>query len=93
MNLGREDEFQEFKDSLGQLDKGLKSIVAMLNRHNATIVYFGVDDNENVVGLQTGRDTLMDIQLNGMKMSKWTLIFYSKGSNINISQLILTINL
>ena len=45
----------------------------------------GVDDNENVVGLQTGRDTLMDIQLNGMKMSKWTLIFYSKGSNINIS--------
>ena len=93
MNLGREDEFQEFKDSLGQLDKGLKSIVAMLNRHNETIVYFGVDDNENVVGLQTGRDTLMDIQLNGMKMSKWTLIFYSKGSNINISQLILTINL
>ena len=56
----------------------------MLNRHNATIVYFGVDDNENVVGLQTGRDTLMDIQLNGMKMSKWTLIFYSKGSNISI---------
>lgn len=57
----------------------------MLNRHNVTIVYFGVDDNKNVVGLQTGRDTLMDIQLNGMKMSKWTLIFYSKGSNINIS--------
>lgn len=26
MNLGIEDEFQEFKESLGQLDKGLKSI-------------------------------------------------------------------
>ena len=27
----------------------------------------------------------LDIQLNRMKMSKWTLIFYSKGSNINMS--------
>lgn len=62
MNLGREDEFWEFKESLGQLDKGLKSIVAMLNRHNAAIVYFGVDDNGNVVGLQTEKDTLMDIR-------------------------------
>lgn len=62
MNLGREDEFQEFKEGLGQLDKGLKSVTAMLNRHNIAIVYFGVDDNGNVVGLQTGKDTLMDIR-------------------------------
>ena len=62
MNLGREDEFREFKESLGQLDKGLKSISAMLNRHNSAIVYFGVDDNGNIVGLQAGKDTLMDIR-------------------------------
>ena len=62
MNLGREDEFQEFKEGLGQLDKGLKSITAMLNRHNVAIVYFGVDDNGNIVGLQVGKDTLMDIR-------------------------------
>lgn len=30
MNLGKEDEYQEFKEGLAQLDKGLKSISAML---------------------------------------------------------------
>ena len=29
---------------------------------NIAIVYFGVDDNGNVVGLQTGKDTLKDIR-------------------------------
>ena len=29
MNLGIENEFQEFKEGLGQLDKGLKSITSM----------------------------------------------------------------
>lgn len=33
MNLGEENEYQEFKESLSQLDKGLKSISAMLNKH------------------------------------------------------------
>ena len=79
MNLGREDEFKEFKEGLGQLDKGLKSVTAMLNRHNIAIVYFGVDDNGNVVGLQTGKDTLMDIRnkikKNKMKMVKNILRF------------------
>ena len=32
MNLGRENEKQEFKAGLGQLDKGLQSLSAMLNR-------------------------------------------------------------
>ena len=31
------------------------------------------------------RNSALAMQLNGMKMSKWTLIFCSKGSNINIS--------
>ena len=46
MNLGREDEFREFKESLGQLDKGLKSIAAILNRYNVAVVYFGVDERK-----------------------------------------------
>ena len=62
MNLGIEDEFQEFKESLGQLDKGLKSITAMLNRHGKAKVYFGVSDNGDVCGLSIGKDTLMDIR-------------------------------
>jgi len=62
MNLGIENEFQEFKESLGQLDKGLKSITSMLNRHNKAVVYFGVLDNGDVCGLSVGKDTLMDIR-------------------------------
>ena len=62
MNLGKEDEFQEFKESLGQLDKGLKSITAMLNRHGEATVYFGVADNGDVCGTTIGKDSLMDIR-------------------------------
>ncbi len=62
MNLGQENEYQEFKESLGQLDKGLKSLVSMLNRHGGGTVFFGVDDNGEVVGLTVGKDTLMYIR-------------------------------
>ena len=62
MNIGQENEFQEFKESLAQLDKGLKSLTAMLNRHGTGTVYFGVDDNGNVKNLNIGKETLMDIR-------------------------------
>ena len=62
MNLGQENEFQEFKISLAQLDKGLKSLTAMLNRHGRGCVYFGVDDDGEVVGLTVGKNTLSDIR-------------------------------
>ena len=75
MNLGREDEFQEFKEGLGQLDKGLKSLTAMLNRHNIAIVYFGVDDNGNVVGLQTGAYNEEIKNLIDKGILKFTFIF------------------
>ena len=45
MNLGKESEKQEFKSGLGQLDRGLKSLSAMLNRKNEGNVYFDVDVN------------------------------------------------
>lgn len=62
MNLGHENETQEFKISLAQLDKGLKSLTAMLNRHGHGTVYFGVDDDGNVVGLTVGKNTLTEIR-------------------------------
>ena len=62
MNLGKENEFQEFKESLSQLDKGLRSLASMLNRHGEAVVYFGVNDNGDICGLEIGKDTLMDIR-------------------------------
>ncbi len=62
MNLGHENETLEFKESLGQLDKGLKSITAMLNRSGYGCVCFGVLDNGEVKGLTVGPNTLMDIR-------------------------------
>ena len=62
MNLGNENEYQEFKEGLGQLDKGLKSITSMLNKHGSATVYFGVDDDGNVCGLSIGKNTSMDIR-------------------------------
>ena len=62
MNIGDENEYQEFKEGLGQLDKGLKSITAMLNKHGRANVFFGVDDNGNVCGLSVGKNTLMDMR-------------------------------
>ena len=62
MNLGIEDEYTEYKESLSQLDKGLKSLTAMLNKHGEGNVYFGVSDNGDVCGMDIGKDTLMNIR-------------------------------
>ena len=62
MNLGIENEKQEFKLGTGQLDKGLKSLSAMLNRGFEGTVYFGVDDDGTVKGINIGKRTLLDIR-------------------------------
>ncbi len=62
MNLGTESETEEFKLSMSQMDKGIRSLTAMLNRHNYGTVYFGVDDNGNVIGLELGKDSLMELR-------------------------------
>ena len=48
MNIGTENETTEFKKSLSQLDKGLKSLSAMLNRNGYGTVYFGVNKDGEV---------------------------------------------
>ena len=62
MNLGRENGTTEFKESLGQLDKGIRSLSAMLNRHRGGTVYFGVDDDGNVIGLDVGNSSLETVR-------------------------------
>lgn len=68
MNLGKESEIQEFKESLSQLDKGLKSLTAMLNRNGYGTVFFGVKDNGDVIGTQVGDKTFEDIR---NKINNW----------------------
>jgi len=60
-NLGRESESQEFKKSMAEMDEGLKSLVSMLNKDGIASVYFGVEDNGDVIGLDIGKNTLKDI--------------------------------
>ena len=62
MNLGKENEYQEFKKSLSQLDKGLKSLSAMLNRNSEGTVFFGVDDQGEITGIDSSEKTLMKIR-------------------------------
>ena len=61
MEIKRETEFVEFKESLSQLSRALESLVAMINKHGNAIVYFGVKDNGEIVGVKVGNKTLKDI--------------------------------
>lgn len=62
MNLGEENEEQEFKEGLGQLDEGLKALSAMLNRHGNGTVFYGVKDDGTVSGITVSKKTLVDIR-------------------------------
>lgn len=61
MNIGKENEFVEFKKSSSELKEAIQSISAMLNKHNKGTLYFGVKNNGDVVGQQIGEDTLNQI--------------------------------
>ena len=63
IDFAYEDEKQEFKLALGQLDNGIDSLVAMLNKHCEGTVYFGVANNGEVAGLevQLGEETIKKI--------------------------------
>lgn len=74
MNLGVENEYQEFKESTSQLDKGLKSLTAMLNKNFKGSVYFGVKDNGEVIGQDIGRDTIKTINTRVKEIISPTII-------------------
>lgn len=61
MNLGKESETREFKSSTSELKESMVSISAMLNKAGKGTVYFGVDDNGNVKGMEIGKRTMKDI--------------------------------
>lgn len=58
----KENEEIEFKESLAQLDKGLKSLSSMLNKNNHDSIYFGIKDNGDICGVSIGNNTLKDIR-------------------------------
>ena len=58
LNLGKENETLEFKESTAEFEKACKAIVAMLNKSGKGTIYFGVKDNGDVIGHNIGKDTL-----------------------------------
>jgi ATP-dependent DNA helicase RecG len=61
MNFGKESESIEFKKSTSLIKEGIISLVAMLNKTGKAYLYFGVDDNGELVGQEIGKDTLREI--------------------------------
>lgn len=61
MNLGRENEIIEFKETSGEINDAVIDIVAMLNKHGRGALYFGVKNNGDVIGFQIGNSTERDI--------------------------------
>lgn len=60
-NIGYENERVEFKENTIELDKGIRSLVAMLNKNGNGTVFFGVKNNGDVVGQDIGKTTLRTI--------------------------------
>ena len=57
-----ENENIEFKISLGQLDKGLEALSAMINKNGYGKVVYGVNDDAEIIGLKDiGRETIKKI--------------------------------
>lgn len=58
MNIGKETEYVEFKESTAEKEKGIESMSSMLNKHGKGTVYFGVKNNGDVKGQIIGESTL-----------------------------------
>ena len=71
-----EDEKQEFKTSLSQLDAGIDSLAAMLNKHREGCVYFGVANNGDVLGLagELGEETLKKVSTRVHELLKPSIV-------------------
>jgi len=71
-----EDEFYEFKTSLSELDKGIETIAAMLNKHGKAEVYYGVANDGEVIGLkgQIGQETIKKVETRIAEILKPTIV-------------------
>lgn len=61
VNYGRESELVEYKKSTSELNEGIISIGAMLNKYGHGKLLFGVKNNGDVIGQQISENTLRDI--------------------------------
>ena len=57
----KENETIELKKSLVQLKEGIISLSSMLNKSNHGEVYFGINDEGKVVGVNIGKKTIADV--------------------------------
>jgi ATP-dependent DNA helicase RecG len=57
MNLGKESETLEHKESTSEKNEACDDIAAILNKHRGGILYFGVKNNGDVIGQMVGKDT------------------------------------
>jgi len=57
----KESETVEFKKSLAELKAGLVSMAAILNKHGAGALWFGVRNDGKAVGLEANEKTLRDV--------------------------------
>ena len=57
----QESESVELKKSLAELKQGLASMAAILNKHQAGILWFGVRNNGAIVGIDANEKTLRDL--------------------------------
>ncbi|MDD7618238.1 MAG: putative DNA binding domain-containing protein [Bacillales bacterium] len=64
IDLPIETEFVEFKSSLSQLDRGIETMAAMLNKHERADIFFGVADDGKILGVQgeVGKETIKKIE-------------------------------
>ncbi|MDR0460735.1 MAG: putative DNA binding domain-containing protein [Nitrososphaerota archaeon] len=61
MKVGEESEKLEFKRSTAELNEGIISIVAMLNKHSYGELYFGVRNDGTPMGMDISEKTLRDV--------------------------------
>lgn len=66
----------EFKTSLSELDRGILSLTAMLNKSGNGKVYFGVSDNGSIIGLdgEIGKETIKKISTRIAEIVKPTIV-------------------
>lgn len=57
-NIGHEDEHKEFKENTSEIDDGIISLSAMLNKSCKGEVFFGIKDNGDIIGMDIGKTTL-----------------------------------
>lgn len=76
LDLPLEQEKQEFKTSLSELNDGILSLTAMLNKHSEGSIYFGVLNNGEIIGLknQVGEETIKKISTRISELIKPSLI-------------------